>query len=110
MNISDFANDDSFRSSWTSSPTVKQPWLEISFKHETGLNTIVIAESRANINKYKLEYYSEGAWKPIVDGDKTGPIKVHRFNRIWANKVRIQILGYNKTPSVSEFKVYNEQR
>jgi alpha-L-fucosidase len=110
MNISDFANDDSFRSSWTSSPTVKQPWLEISFKHETGLNTIVIAESRANINKYKLEYFSEGAWKPIVDGDKTGPIKVHRFNRIWANKVRIQILGYNRTPSVSEFQVYNEQR
>ncbi|MDB5004899.1 MAG: carbohydrate-binding protein [Mucilaginibacter sp.] len=110
MNISDFANDDSFRSSWTSSPTVKQPWLEISFKRETGFNTIVIAENRANINKYKLEYYVDGAWKTLLDGEIAKNVKVHRFNRLWANKVRIQILGYNRTPSISEFEVYNEQR
>jgi alpha-L-fucosidase len=115
MNISDFANDDSFNTSWQSSPTVKQPWYEISFKHETGLNTIVIAEptrrsAGANINKYKLEYYAAGEWKPILDGDKTTAIKIHRFNRIYANKVRIQILGYNRAPSIAEFEVYNEQR
>jgi alpha-L-fucosidase len=110
MYISDFANDDSFRSSWTSSPTVKQPWLEISFKRETGFNTIVIAENYANINKYKLEYYVDGAWKTLLDGEIAKNVKVHRFNRVWANKVRIQILGYNRTPSISEFEVYNEQR
>jgi alpha-L-fucosidase len=110
MNISDFANDDSFNSAWTSSPTVKEPWLEISFKKETGLNTIVITERRANINKYKLEYYTAGSWKPILAGDKTSAIKVHRFDRVYANKVRIQITGYNRTPSIGEFQVYNEQR
>jgi alpha-L-fucosidase len=110
MNISDFANDDSFNTSWTSSPTIKQPWYEISFKHETGLNTIVIAERRANINKYKLEYYAAGEWKPILDGDKITNVKIHRFNRIWANKIRMQIIGYNRTPSIAEFEVYNEQR
>lgn len=110
MNISDFANDDSFSTSWSSSPTVKQPWYEISFKHETGLNTIVIAERRANINKYKLEYYAAGEWKPILEGDKTANVKIHRFNRIWANKIRVQIIGYNRTPSIAEFEVYNEQR
>jgi alpha-L-fucosidase len=110
MNISDFANDDSFNTSWMSSPTVKQPWYEISFKHETGLNAIVIAERKSNINKYKLEYYAAGEWKPILDGDKTTAVKVHRFKRIWANKIRMQIIGYNHTPSIAEFEVYNEQR
>ncbi|MCC8423467.1 alpha-L-fucosidase [Mucilaginibacter sp. UR6-11] len=110
MNISDFANDDNFGTSWMSNPAVKQPWYEISFKRETGLNTIVIAESKANINKYKLEYFAGGAWKPILDGEKTGRIKVHRFNRIWANKIRMQILGSENTPSIAEFQVYNEQR
>ncbi|MDB5156601.1 MAG: carbohydrate-binding protein [Mucilaginibacter sp.] len=110
MNISDFANDDSFNTSWMSNPVVKQPWYEISFKRETGFNTIVIAEQKANINKYKLEYYSAGSWKPILDGDKEGKIKLHRFNRIWANKIRMQITGYKETPSIAEFEVYNEQR
>ncbi|TSJ39635.1 carbohydrate-binding protein [Mucilaginibacter corticis] len=109
-NISDFANDDNFGSSWISNPVVKQPWYEISFKRETALNTIVIAEEKANINKYKLEYYSAGSWKPILDGDKAGKIKLHRFNRIWANKVRMQIIGYKEQPSIAEFEVYNEQR
>lgn len=110
MNISDFANDDSFNTSWSSSPTVKEPWLEISFKNETAINTIAIAERRANINKYQLEYFAAGEWKPILDGDKTSNIKIHRFNRVWANKVRIKISGYSRTPSIAEFQVYNEQR
>lgn len=108
--ISDFANDDNFGSSWVSNPRVKEPWYEVSFKRETALNTIVIAERHSNINKYKLEYFADGSWKPILDGDKTTAVKVHRFSRIWANKVRIQILGSTKNPSIAEFQVYNEQR
>lgn len=108
--ISDFANDDNFGSSWVSNPRVKDPWYEVSFKRETGLNTIVIAERRSNINKYKLEYYSDGSWKPILEGNKTSAVKVHRFSRIWANKVRIRILGSERSPSIAEFEVYNEQR
>jgi len=110
MNISDFANDDSFTTSWISNPRVKDPWYEVSFKRETALNTIVIAERRSNINKYKLEYFSDGSWKPILEGNKTSAVKVHRFSRIWANKVRIQILGSEKNPSIAEFEIYNEQR
>jgi len=108
--ISDFGNDDNFGSSWVSNPRVKDPWYEVSFKHETALNTIVIAERRSNINKYKLEYFAEGEWKPILEGNKTTAVKVHRFTRIWANKVRVKIEGSNKNPSIAEFQVYDEQR
>jgi alpha-L-fucosidase len=110
MNIMDFANDDRYGSSWQSNPTVKEPWYEVDFKNEVGFNTIVIAEEKANINKYKLQYWDGTAWKQIFEGNNTDRIKLHRFNRVWGNKVRISIEGYTNSPSIAEFQVFNERR
>jgi alpha-L-fucosidase len=110
MNIMDFANDDKYGSSWQSNPTVKEPWYEIDFKNEVGFNTIVIAEEKANINQYKLQYWDGTVWKDIFAGANTNRIKLHRFNRVWGNKVRISIEGYAHSPSIAEFQVFNERR
>lgn len=110
MNIMDFANDDDYKSSWISNKTVKNPWLELTFKKETGFNMIVVAEEKENINKYELEYWNGTAWKSIVKGEDGSRIKIHRFARVWGNKVRIKIEGYQKTPSLAEFQVFNERR
>jgi len=110
MNIMDFANDDRYGSSWQSNPTVKEPWYEIDFKNEVGFNTIVIAEEKANINQYKLQYWDGTVWKDIFAGANTNRIKLHRFNRVWGNKVRISIEGYAHSPSIAEFQVFNERR
>lgn len=110
MNIMDFANDDDYKSSWISNKTIKNPWLELTFKKETGFNMIVIAEEKENINKYELEYWNGTAWKSIVKGEDGSRIKIHRFARVWGDKVRIKIEGYQKTPSIAEFQVFNERR
>jgi alpha-L-fucosidase len=110
MNIMDFANDDDYKSSWISNKTVKNPWLELTFKKETGFNMIVIAEEKENINKYELEYWNGTDWKSIVKAVEGSRIKIHRFARVWGNKVRIKIEGYQKTPSIAEFQVFNERR
>jgi alpha-L-fucosidase len=108
--IMDFANDDDFHSSWVSNPTVKNPWYEIDFKKDQALNTIVIAEEKPNISHYRLEYYLNGSWKPLFDGENANKIKVHRFDRVWAGKVRISVDKADHQVSIAEFQVYNERR
>jgi alpha-L-fucosidase len=110
MNIMDFANDDDFTTSWISNLTVKSPWYEIDFDREKGFNTIVVAEEKANITNYKLEYEENGVWKTIFDGENGNKIKIHRFNRVWGNKVRISVSKADHQVSIAEFGVYNEQR
>ncbi len=110
MNIMDFANDDDFTTSWISNPTVKDAWYEVDFDKVQGFNAIAIAEQQANITNYKLEYCDSGVWKTLFDGENGNRIKVHRFNRVWGNKVRIRIAKADHQVSIAEFGVYNEQR
>jgi len=110
MNIMDFANDDDFTTSWISNKEVKNPWYEIDFDREKGFNAITIAEEKPNITNYKLEYCQNGVWKTIFDGENGKRIKLHRFDRVWGNKVRISIEKADHQVSIAEFEVYNEQR
>jgi alpha-L-fucosidase len=110
MWIMDFANDDSFSTAWLSNPTVKEPWYEVTFDRDKAINMIVIAEKKSNIKAYRLEYNSNGVWKPIVSGNDLSRIKIHRFDRVWAKKVRILIDKFDKQVELAEFQVYNERR
>lgn len=111
MWIMDFATDDDFGKPWISNPTVKKPWFEVLFKGEKAFNAIVIAESRKpRIQKYRLEYYQNGVWKPLLSGENTGRIKIHRFERVYGERVRILIDGFDGAPQIAEFGVFNERR
>ncbi len=110
MNIMDFANDDDYHSSWQSNPRVKNPWYEIDFKKDKPFNAIVVFESKPNISKYKLEYWNGAEWKPIFAGENASRVKLHRFDRVWGSKVRIQMEAYKDAPSIAEFQVFDERR
>lgn len=110
MNIMDFANDDDFTTSWTSSATIKTPWYEVDFGKDTEFNTIALTEAKPNITAYHLEYLQNGVWKPIVEGNTTSRVKIHRFNRVWGTKVRVTIDKAEGQVSIAEFGVYNERR
>jgi alpha-L-fucosidase len=112
MNIMDFANDDKFNSAWISHPSVTNPWLEITLAGgDREFNMIVITELDGNnrIEKYRLEYFSNNEWRPILIGTNTDRVKIHRFNKIWGNKIRILIDKFSKTPGIAEFGIYNER-
>lgn len=110
MWIMDFANDDNFGTSWRSNPTVKEPWFEVVFDKEKAFNMIVLTESRPNITSYRLEYEANGVWKPIFSGENSHRVKIHRFDRVWGEKVRVAIEASNTPASIAEFGVYNERR
>ncbi|MDR3252039.1 MAG: alpha-L-fucosidase, partial [Tannerella sp.] len=112
MNIMDFANDDKFGSSWISHPSVKNPWLEITLgENEQPFNMVVITENEGHnrITKYRIECFSNNEWKPVLTGSNPDRIKIHRFSKIWGNKIKIIIDEFSDTPCIAEFGVYNER-
>ena len=116
MNIMDFGNDDNFRTSWQSNVTVKAPWYEVDLPGEKAFNMIVITEDKAapgaaggNISGYRLEVHSNGAWKPLLTGDKPGRVKIHRFATVYGDKVRVLIDKFDAPPAIAEMGVYNER-
>lgn len=110
MSIMDFATDDDFGSSWTSNPTVKSPWFEVKLTKEEAFNTLVITQEKANGIAYTIEYFSNNAWHPLTEAKSESKILIHRFNRIWGDKVRIKYAAFKSTPSIAEFGIFNERR
>lgn len=113
MQLMDFANDDNFKTGWESNPLVSKPWLEIELgNNEQPFNMITITEknNKNDIQSYKLEYLHNGKWQTIFSGTKSDVIKMHRFDKVWGNKVRISIEESKGSPTIAEFGVYNERR
>jgi alpha-L-fucosidase len=110
MNIMDFANDDDYKTSWVSNARVPEPWYEVELKNEQPVNMIVLAEEKPNIQSYVLEYWNGVTWIKVFDGKNEERVKVHRFPRVWTNKVRVQIKHSIAPPSIAEFQVFNERR
>ena len=109
-NIMDLANDDDFTTSWVSNAAVKNPWYEIDFDREKPFNAVCVAEKTSNISRYRLEYFSEGTWKLLFNGENLKTVKVNRFNRVWGSKVRMWIDKADHQPSIAEFGIYDERR
>ena len=111
MNIMDFGNDDNFRTAWQSNPMVKSPWYAVYLDREKAFNMVVLTEGAdSNITSYRLEYRSNGVWKPLLYGDKKGRVKIHRFPTIWGDGVRVLIDRYGTPPAIAELGVYDERR
>jgi alpha-L-fucosidase len=110
--IMDFANDDMFNTWWASHPSVQKPWFEVTLSGgDCEFNMVVITEPEGHnrIENYRLEYFSNNEWRPILTGTNTNRIKIHRFNKIWGNKIRLLIDKFSNAPGIAEFGVYNER-
>lgn len=110
MRIMDLANDDDFTTYWASNEDIKTPWFEVDLIKGHEFNMITIADLKGSIKKYKLLYEEDGEWKQIPIKNSNEKVKIHRFDQIWGNKVKIVIEEYSPRPSISEFGVYNEKR
>jgi alpha-L-fucosidase len=66
-------------------------------------------EGHNRIESYRLEYFSNNAWHPILTGTNTNRIKIHRFGKLWGSKIRLLIDKFSDIPGIAEFGVYNER-
>ncbi|MDD2952880.1 MAG: alpha-L-fucosidase [Parabacteroides sp.] len=110
MWIMDFANDDDFTTSWTSNEQVEKPWYVVDLKRTHAFNTIVITDLKNSFDTYTLFYEKAGEWIPIPQQAQKGSVKIHRFDRTWGEKIKIEIVRSSVSPSITEFAVYDEER
>lgn len=117
MEISEFANDDDFRSAWVANALgPDQPWLETYLDKEVPLNMLVITEEDGSeIRKYSISFRKDGQWKEFVTVNadasgaeasparkdvrisKSGRVSIIRFEENYADAVRIDVLEHRKT-------------
>jgi alpha-L-fucosidase len=62
------------------------------------------------VSHYRLEYRTNGVWKLLVGGDNPARVKIHRFERVWGDAVRISMDRFDTPPAIAEFGVYDERR
>lgn len=110
MWIMDFGNDDDFTTAWLSNPAIKEPWYEIDFDRDRPFNMITITEPHSNTTAYHIEYFSDGKWVPLLKGNISNRVKVHRFKQVWGGKVRIYFDQFKEAPGISELGIYNERK
>lgn len=109
--IMDLANDDNFGSAWRSNKAVKKPWFEIILGiNEQNFNMITIAQEQNRIKKYRLEYFHDNKWHFLLQDKNGDMIKIHRFDNLWGNKIKLIIEESDNPPCITEFGVYNERR
>ena len=103
-------NDDDFGTAWRSNKAVERPWLEIVLgETEQPFNLITVAQANRGIKKYRLEYLHDNRWCELPVTETDDKIKIHRFERVWGEKVRILIDEFDETPAIAEFGVYDER-
>jgi alpha-L-fucosidase len=110
MWISDFGNDDNFRTAWRSNRTSENPWYEVDLGKVEPFNMITIVDNNNSINYYDILYNNNGKWEVIFSGENNNKIKVHRFSLMFTRNIKIQIKKMNKQVTIEELGVYFEQR
>lgn len=111
--IYDYANDDNFKTCWISHGNVKNPWLSVTFLCEKPFNMIVISDRKNDgLQEYRLEYRSGNVWKPLFEGKSptVQRVKVHRFDTVFGDAVRITVKKSKREASICELGVYCERK
>lgn len=115
--ISDFANDDDFKTFWRPSSFVKEPYLEILFGESTPINSIGFVESdydnpltfTSKLKSYDIQYWNGSNWQSLRLKNESERVRIYRFNPIKTSKVRLQVKSYLPELSIAELMVYNEK-
>jgi alpha-L-fucosidase len=82
----------------------------VDLVREQPFNMIVVTTGEGDFSGYRLEYRSNGVWKPLLSGEKAGRVKLHRFATVWGDGVRVLIDRFAAPPGIAELGVYAERR
>jgi alpha-L-fucosidase len=58
------------------------------------------------VEKFILESWDNGRWKPVTEGTTIGYKRLLRFPAVTTNKVRLRILSSRLNPTIAEFGLY----
>lgn len=83
--------------------------VEMVLKHSQTFNVLMLQENirvGQRIEKFVLEYWSDGEWKQAAEGTTVGYKRLLEFPSVTANKVRLHILSARLQPALAEIGLY----
>ncbi len=108
--IMDYGTDDNFGSAWYSNKRVKEPWFEVQLERTRPFNMITLVDQNESFSSYRLFYEKDGVWHEIPVQPKNGKVKVHRFDEVWGNRVKVKFIPTAESMTLHELGVYYERR
>jgi alpha-L-fucosidase len=59
-----------------------------------------------------LQYFANGEWKkiPVEQKNTSGRVKIFRFDRVWAERLKLEITPGKEQVVIQEVGVYNERK
>ncbi|MCX6335029.1 MAG: alpha-L-fucosidase [Bacteroidia bacterium] len=102
-------NDGDPDTYWSAKDNKTSADLIIDLKQETEINRIIIQEFiklGQRVQEYKVEAYSGGNWKPLIDGTTIGHKIIRKFPTVKASAIRIKIIKSKACPLISNVELY----
>jgi alpha-L-fucosidase len=76
----------------------------ITFDHSVTMEWL---NDGQHVQKYAVEVFSEGKWKPVATGQAIGHKKIDSFAPVTTRRVRLHILSSTSEAHIREFQLYN---
>ncbi len=106
MNI----NDGDRQTYWSAKDKQKESQVILDMEDNTDFNVIRIEEYYPlgqRISSFSIDIHTEDGWQRLHTGTTIGVRKVIRFDKVKADKIRLNIEDALAVPTISTFEVYN---
>lgn len=94
--------DANLHTKWKFAENDPVKWIELDFGKPETFNKVICGEFYQDIKMFKIEALVNGKWIKIVKGGKMGVNFHASFPNMTAQKYRLTILEYEKSPMLSE--------
>ena len=105
----DKALDGDAATYWATEPNTATASLEVDLGAPATFNRSMLQEHIAlgqRVERYVLEAWVDGAWKPFARGTTIGYKKLDRFADLTARRIRVRILAARAAPTLQAFGLY----
>ena len=90
---------------------VKNPWIAVELGNTQPMNAVVITGVKdGQLRKYSVECRVNGEWKKVFEGEAPTDrrVKIHRFDRTYADAVRVNVDEADADLAIAQIGVFNE--
>ncbi len=94
---------------WATDSGTKSAWLEVDLGEPKTFDRAVIKQAfdeLKRVRQFAVEYWHEGKWKAIYEGEDLGERLTARFEPVTAQRVRLNITESTDGPTIWEFQLF----
>jgi alpha-L-fucosidase len=102
----DKAVDDDESTRWATDYGIGRVWLEVDLGKPVTFDRARISEAYDRVQKFELQYKTDGDWTTFFTGTKIGHSFSTGFEPLTARRVRLNIANATEGPTIWEFQLF----